>query len=36
MFMDYMNTKHLNIRFTSEIEDHNIFSFLAIKIIRNT
>ena len=31
-----MNTKHPNIRFTSEIEDQNIFSFLDIKIIRNT
>ena len=31
-----MNTKHSNIRFTFEIEDHNSFSFLDIKIIRNT
>ena len=31
-----MNTKHPNIRFTFEIEDQNSFSFLDIKIIRNT
>ena len=31
-----MNTKHSNIRFTFEIEDQNSFSFLDIKIIRNT
>ena len=35
-FVDYMNTKHSNIRFTFEIEDQNSFSFLDIKIIRNT
>ena len=35
MFVDYMNTKHLNIRFTFEIEDQNIFTFLDIKIIRS-
>ena len=35
-FVDYMKTKHPNIRFTFEIEDHNSFSFLDIKIIRNT
>ena len=35
-FVDYMNAKHPNIRFTFEIEDQNSFSFLAIKIIRNT
>ena len=35
-FVDYMNTKHPNIRFTFEIEDQNSFSFLDIKIIRNT
>ena len=33
--IDYMNTKHSNIRFTFEIEDQNSFSFLDIKIIRN-
>ena len=35
-FVDYMNTKHPNIRFTFEIEDQNRFSFLDIKIIKNT
>ena len=30
-----MNTKHPNIRFTFEIQDQNIFSFLDIRIIRN-
>ena len=35
-FVDYMNTKHPNIRFTFEIEDQYRFSFLDIKIIRNT
>ena len=28
-FVDYMNTKHNNIRFTFEIEDQNSFSFLV-------
>ena len=36
MFVDYMNVKHPNIRFTFEIEDQNSFSFLDIKIIKNT
>ena len=31
-----MNTKHPNICFTSELEDQNSFSFLDIKIVRNT
>ena len=35
-FVDYMNTKHPNIGFTFEIEDQNSFSFLDIKVIRNT
>ena len=35
-FVDYMNTKHPNIHFTFEIEGQNSFSFLDIKIIRNT
>ena len=35
-FVDYMNTKHPNIRFTFEIEDQNSLSFLDKKIIRNT
>ena len=33
---DYVNTKHPNIRFIIEIEHQNSFSFLDIKIIRNT
>ena len=35
-FVDFMNTKHRNIRFTFEIEDQNSFSFLDIKIIKST
>ena len=35
-FVDYMNTKHPNIRFTFEIKYQNSFSFSDIKIIRNT
>ena len=35
-FVDYMNIKHPNIRFTLEIENQNSFSILDIKIIRNT
>ena len=35
-FADNMNAKHLNIRFIFEIENQNSFSFLDIKIIRNT
>ena len=35
-FVYYMNTKHPNICFTSELEDQNSFSFLDIKIVRNT
>ena len=35
-FNDYKNTKHPNIRFTFKMEDQNNFSFLDIKIIRNT
>ena len=31
-----MNTKHPNIHFTFEKEDQSSFSFLDIKIIRNT
>ena len=34
-FVD-INTKHPNICFTFEVEDQNCFSFLDIKIIRNT
>ena len=35
-FVDCLNTKHPNTHFTFEIEDQNSFSFLDIKIIRNT
>ena len=35
-FVDYMNTKHPNIRFTFDIENQNSFWFLNIRIIRNT
>ena len=35
-FVDYINTKHPNIHLTFEIEDQNCFSFLDIKIVRNT
>ena len=35
-FVDFMNTKHPNIRFTLEIEDQNSFLFLDIKIIKST
>ena len=31
-FVNYINTKHLNIRFTFEIKDQNSFSFLDIKL----
>ena len=30
-----MNTKHLNIRFTFEIEDQNSFSFLSEILRKN-
>ena len=33
-FVNYMNTKHKNIKFTFEIEDSNNFSFLDVKITR--
>ena len=36
MFVEYMNTKQPNVRFTFEIENRNSFSFLDTKIIRNT
>ena len=35
MFVDYMNTKHPNVRFPFEIENGNSFSFLDINNIRN-
>ena len=37
-FVDYMNKKHPDIRFTFEIvfEDQKSFSFIDIKTIRNT
>ena len=35
-FVDYMNAKHSSIRFIFEKEDLNSFSFLDIKVIRDT
>ena len=35
-FVDYMNMKHPNIRFTLEIEDQNSFLFLDMKVVRVT
>ena len=34
-FVNYMNTKHLNIKFTSEFEQNDFFSFLDVKITRS-
>ena len=35
-FVNYMNTKHPNIKFASEFEESNSFSFLDVKItLRN-
>ena len=31
-FVNYMNTKHPNIKFTSEFEENYSFSFLDVKI----
>ena len=31
-FVNYMNTKHPNIKFTSEFEQNDLFSFLDVKI----
>ena len=33
-FVNYMNTKHPNIKFTSECEENDFFSFLDVKITR--
>ena len=33
-FVNYMNTKHPNIKFTSEFEENDSFSFLDVKITR--
>ena len=33
-FVEYMNTKHRNIKFTFEQEHNNSFSFLDVKICR--
>ena len=33
-FVNYMNTKHPNIKFTSEVEENDSFSFLDVKITR--
>ena len=34
-FLDYMNIKHPNTRFTFEIEDEDSFSFLEAETIKN-
>ena len=34
LFVNYMNSKHRNIKFTFETEDSNNFSFLDVKITR--
>ena len=34
IFVNYMNSKHRNIKFTFETEDSNNFSFLDVKITR--
>ena len=34
-FVNYMNTKHPNIKFTPEFEQNDFFSFLDVKITRN-
>ena len=33
--MNYINTKHPNIKFTSEFEENDYFSFLDVKITCN-
>ena len=33
-FVEYMNTKHTNIKFTFEHEHNNSFSFLCVKTCR--
>ena len=33
-FVNYMNTKHPNIKFTSGFEENDFFSFLDVKITR--
>ena len=34
-FRNYMNTKHGNLKFTSEFEKNDSFSILDVKITRN-
>ena len=34
-FVNYMNTKHPNIKFTSEFEENDFFPFLDVKITRS-
>ena len=36
LFVNYMNSKHKNIKFAFEIEDLNNFSFLDVKITRKS
>ena len=33
-FVNYMDTKHPNIKFSSEFEENDLFSFLKVKITR--
>ena len=35
LFLEYLNSKHVNIKFTHEIENNNSLSFLDCKIFRN-
>jgi len=35
MFLDYVNSKHVNIQFTSEVEVNNSLSFLDIRLERD-
>ena len=35
LFLDYLNKKHPNIKFTKEVENNNSINFLDIKILKN-
>ena len=35
-FLDYMNTKHVNMKFTEEKEKHNTLSFLDVQVSRDS
>ena len=34
-FVSYLNTKHTNIKFSSEFEKNDIFAFIDVKITRS-